>query len=359
MTRQVEQMGISSEKFGKLPDGRDVRQFSLKNDILKVKIINYGGIVTSVRTLDREGREKDIVLGFDDLAGYLNNKPYFGAIIGRFANRIEGASFDIDGVRYELNKNDGPNQLHGGLCGFDKVLWDAQIIGSGRNEALCLSYISPDGEENYPGNLKVNVTYALTGENTLTIDYDAVSDRDTYVNLTNHSYFNLSGHDAGNIGGHWLKLKAARYTPVRKDGIPTGEIVPVQGTPMDFTAGAIIGSGLASSYEQIRLVGGYDHNFILDYERALDEAVAEVFDPASGRLLEVLTTKPAVQFYSGNFLDGSLVGKDGCAYRFRGGLCLETQYIPNAMNSFAFPSPLLKTGQHYCHQTSYRFSVKP
>jgi aldose 1-epimerase len=354
-------MGISSELYGILPDGREVGQFLLKNEQgMSVRIINYGGIVTSIRTPDRAGREKDIALGFDDLAGYLDNRPYFGAIVGRFANRIEGSSFQINGVRYQLNKNDGENHLHGGLAGFNKVLWDARVMSreANQNEALCLSYLSPDGEEHYPGNLMVNVYYSLTDDNSLLIEYDAISDQDTYVSLTNHSYFNLAGHDAGYIGGHWLRLRSSQFTPVRADGIPTGEIRDVHSTPLDFTRHALIGPGLAGEYEQIHMVGGYDHNFLLDPANSEDAVAAAVYEPLSGRLMEVFTTMPAIQFYSGNFLDGTVIGKDGCPYPCRGGLCLETQLVPNAMNCPVFPSPLLRAGQRYSHRTAYRFSVR-
>jgi aldose 1-epimerase len=359
-------MSIARRIYGQLPDGRDVSIFTLRNAHgVSVEIMNYGGIVTSICVPDRNGSFADIALGFDDLAGYLNNRPYFGAIIGRFANRIAHARFTLNGVKYDLNKNAGDHHLHGGLFGFDKVLWDAAIVtetARGRaaraGEALALTYVSPDCEEHYPGRLTVKVIYELLPDDELKIDYFAVSDQDTVVNLTNHSYFNLSGQQAGSIDGHWLQLNAASFTPVWADGIPTGEIRRVQGTALDFTRGALIGPGMAGDDEQVVLVHGFDHNFVLDKSGPAPQKAAEVYEPTCGRVLEVFTTQPAIQFYSGNFLDGSLAGKNGCPYPQHAGLCLETQYFPDSINRPGFPSPVLRAGELYDHTTIYRFSCR-
>ena len=298
------------------------------------------------------------MLGYDKLDGYLRKGPYFGAIIGRHGNRIEDSMFEINGIEYHLYANDGKNHLHGGLKGFDKVLWQAEIIEFDQDESLQLTYRSLDGEENYPGNLDVKIVYSLTNDNSLRIHYFAVSDKDTVVNLTNHSYFNLSGHCAGDILKHKLMINSNRFTVINDEGIPTGEIRDVKDTPMDFTTLTTIEPGLLSGYEQIASGKGYDHNWVLNVSGKKPEKAAEVYDEVSGRLMEVYTTKPGIQFYSGNFLDGSETGKDNTVYSKWSGLCLETQYFPNALKHKHFPSPILKAGQQYNQTTIYKFLTK-
>lgn len=353
-------MKITRRPYARL-NGKEVDIFTLENhNGLRAEIINYGGIITSLFTPDRMGRMADITLGYDDLDSYVERSPFFGAIIGRHANRIEGARFTINGVTYELNKNEGENQLHGGIKGFDKVIWDASIIGEPDKEILRLKYISPDGEEHYPGNLDVTVDYSLNEDDALVIEYRAVSDKDTVVNLTNHAYFNLSGHDSGDILDHQLMIRARKFTPISAECIPTGEIRDVAGTPMDFTKLKTIGSGLLENPddEQLLFGQGYDHNFILDVSGKTPEKAAELYDPRSGRLVEVFTTKPGIQFYSGNHVAGAGRGKGGVVYTKRSGLCLETQYFPNSLKHTHFPSPILKAGETYHHITIYRFGTR-
>jgi aldose 1-epimerase len=353
-------MSITRELYGHLANGAAVDQYTLTNQNgMVVRIINYGGIVTAILVPDRLGRLADVALGFDNLAGYLGgNPPFFGALIGRFANRIENARFSLNGVTYQLNKNEGENHLHGGSIGYDKVLWEAQAVPGAGADNLVLRYVSRDGEEHYPGTLKIEVTYTLSDANELKIRYQAVCDQDTVINLTNHTYFNLAGQAAGSIADHRLTLHASRFTPVRKDGIPTGEIRDVRGTPLDFRQSARIGDGLAAACEQLAAVQGYDHNFVLDDNGSHLKKIAELVDPASGRVMETYTTQPAVQFYSGNFLTGQLAGKGGYAYPSRSGLCLETQNFPNGMNCAAFLSPVLKAGEPYDQTTVYQFSTR-
>jgi len=353
-------MAVSSNLYGNTSEGKEVHIFNISNSNgMTVEIINYGGIVVSLNVPGREGKFDDVVLGYDKLEDYENkNNAYFGAIIGRHANRIEDSVFELNGKEYRLNANEGRNHLHGGLKGFDKVVWNAEIIKNSDGECLQLSYTSADGEENYPGNLDTKVTYTLTDDNALKIDYFAVSDKDTVVNLTNHSYFNLSGHDKGDITEHKVMINADKFTVINEECLPTGEIREVEGTPMDFTVLTPIKPGLASGYEQIIFGKGYDHNFVLNVSGKSIEKAAEVFDDKSGRLMEVYTTKPGIQFYSGNFLEDGIQGKAGARYGKRSGLCLETQYFPNAMKHKHFPSPILRAGQEYRHTTIYKFSVK-
>jgi len=350
-------MNIQKSFFGNMPDGSQVDIFTLSNSNgMSVKIINYGGIIVSIKVPDKYGKIDDVTLGFDTLEEYRKFSPFFGALVGRHANRIENAEFELNGKVYHLAVNDGKNHLHGGTKGFDKVVWQAAIVGSeDGGQSLQLLYTSPDGEESYPGNLDVRVLYTLTEENELKIEYHAVSDKDTVVNLTNHAYFNLSGHASGNILDHELKINADRFTVINNEGIPTGEIRDVKGTPMDFTALTRVGNGINSDYEQIICGKGYDHNWILNVSGKTPEKAAELLDQKTGRLMEVYTTKPGVQFYSGNFLK-DIAGKGGAVYRNRGGLCLETQYFPNAMKHKHFPSPILKAGDEYKHTTIYKFS---
>jgi aldose 1-epimerase len=353
------EMSITRNIFGRTSSGMEVESFTLSNSNgVKVQILSFGGIVQSIIAPDKDKNLQDIALGFDKVEDYERKGPYFGAIIGRHANRIENALFQLNGIEYHLAKNDGNNHLHGGATGFDKVLWSPEIIKEGERELLKLTYRSKDGEENYPGNLDVVVTYALGEDNSLQIDYFAVSDKDTVVNLTNHTYFNLSGHGSGSILNHKLQINADSYTPINNEGIPTGEIKAVDNTPMDFNKLTMISSRLDNENEQIINGRGYDHNWALNVSGNGIEKAAEVYEENSGRLLEVYTTKPGIQFYSGNFLDGTDIGKGNIPYEHRGGLCLETQYFPNALKHKHFPSPILKAGEEYKHTTIYKFSVR-
>lgn len=352
-------MSTEVTSIGRLEDGREARLYSLINSKgVKAEISNYGGIVASIYVPDRNGKPEDVVLGYKSLEGFQKQDAYFGAIVGRHANRVEDSVFELNGVSYKLASNDGKNHLHGGKCGFDKKLWDAKTLSDSGKESLELKYLSRDGEENYPGNLEVKVIYTLTDENALVIDYYAETDKDTVVNLTNHSYFNLGGHDSGNALKHELMINADFFTPISNQCIPTGEIKSVKGTPMDFTALRPIGEGIAVNDEQIRCGNGYDHNWVLKVSGENPEKAAELYHPESGRVMEVYTTKPGVQFYSGNFMSGNDKHKDGAIYTNRGGLCLETQYFPNAMKYRHFPSPILKAGELYHHTTIYKFLTR-
>jgi aldose 1-epimerase len=350
---------VSQRSGGKLPDGSEVQIFTLKNENTEVQVMTYGGYVLSIKVPDRSGKVADVVLGFDDPSGYYQanhakGNPYFGAIIGRYGNRIAHGKFSLDGKEYSLPKNDGDNTLHGGPDGFHNQLWTGRIIHDG----VELKYLSKDGEEGFPGNLTATVKYTLSG-NELKIDYSATTDKPTVVNLTNHSYFNLSGQGNGTILGDELKLDASKFTPVDSGLIPTGELKPVVGTPFDFLKPHTVGERINADDEQLHLAhNGYDHNFVLDRKgKGLEEA-AEVYDPATGRVLQVLTTEPGVQFYSSNFLDGSIKGKGGVAYPKNAALCLETQHFPDSPNQPAFPTTVLKPGSEYHSTTIFRFSTR-
>ncbi|MGQ7261857.1 aldose epimerase family protein [Vreelandella sp. V005] len=359
--------GMQPAVFGHLPDGRqvDVYQFTNANGI-ELRVINYGGIIVSLKTPNLEGEFDDIVLGFDSLDSYLseayrNANPYFGAIIGRYGNRIAGGQFSLNGETYSLATNDGSNHLHGGNQGFDKVLWQAEPFENEAGSGLVLRYTSEDGEEGYPGRLETEVTYTLTDNDELRVDYRAVTDKATPVNLTQHSYFNLKGEGSDTILDHRLMINASELTPVNDTLIPTGEIRSVEGTPFDFTEATPIGERIEQDNEQLAVGGGYDHNFVLDRDNAAsDELVlaAKVWEPQSGRLVEVSTTEPGIQFYSGNFLDGSLTGKQGQAYEQRSGFALETQHYPDSPNQDAFPSTILEPGETYRSRTVYRFATQ-
>lgn len=352
-------MGITKRSFGKTEDGTEVFLFKLENaQGVSTEITNFGGIVVSIFVPDRNGKIDDIALGFDNLDSYQKPGPFFGAIIGRHANRIENAEFELNGQTYHLAKNDGNNHLHGGMKGFDKVVWTPEIVKTEEGEALQLTYLSKDGEENYPGNLEVKVLYSLNDHNELRIDYYGVSDKDTVVNLTNHTYFNLAGHDSGDILEHQLMIHADQFTVINEECIPTGEIRDVKGTPMDFTTLTSIKEGLFSDDEQIKCGNGYDHNWVLNVSGASLEKGGELFEPNSGRLMEFYTTKPGVQFYSGNSFEGCDKGKDGVVYGKWSGLCLETQYFPNSLKHKHFPSAILRAGEEYRHTTIYKFSTK-
>jgi len=365
---------VIREPFAVTAHGDSVYQFTLINaNGLRMRAITYGGIITSLETPDREGELGDIVLGYDDLQGYLDDSPYFGAIVGRYGNRIAGASFSIDGEAYTLAANDGENHLHGGIQGFDKVVWAGEGFTSEDAVGVVFNYLSAAGEEGYPGALQVEVTYTLTDADELVVGYLATTDETTPINLTQHSYFNLGGAGGEDILGHELMIAADHYTPVGSTLIPTGEIAPVEGTPFDFRAPHPIGERIGGDHEQLVFGGGYDHNFVLNGTAGepvrlapagaggKDDPLvlaAEVLEPMSGRTLQVLTTEPGIQFYSGNFLDGSLTGKDGIVYQHRTGFCLETQHFPDSPNQDAFPSTLLRPGEEYRSQTVFRFGVR-
>ena len=344
---------VTKRPFGKTKDGAAVDLYILKSDKVEAAITNYGGIVVSLKVPDRAGKFADVVLGYDDLDGYLKTTPYFGALIGRYGNRIANGKFLLDGHEYTLARNNGQNSLHGGLIGFDKKVWTARIDGDG----IALDYLSKDGEEGYPGNLTVHVKYTVSGSD-LRIDYAATTDKDTVVNLTNHSYFNLAGQGEGDILKHEVMLAADRFTPVDKGLIPTGELRAVAGTPFDFRTPHAIGERINQNDEQLKLGGGYDHNFALNSGGSALSLAARVTEPATGRVLEVLTTEPGLQFYTGNFLDGAITGKSGKVYQKRYAFCMETQHFPDSPNHPRFPTTELKPGQQYRTATIYRFSSR-
>ena len=347
---------VKSEAFGKTADGKPVELYTLTNASgVEVRAITYGGIITSLKVPDRSARVADVVLGFDTLDGYIKDHPYFGAIIGRYANRIAQGRFTLEGRTYTLATNNGPNHLHGGNKGFDKAVWKAAPVPG--QAAVAFTRISPDGEEGYPGNLTVRVTYTLTDKNELAVDYLATTDKATPVNLSHHSYFNLAGDGAGDILRHELTIDADRYTPVDAALIPTGAIAPVQGTPFDFRKPTVIGARIDEPNEQLKNGKGYDHNWVLMRRGAGLQPAARLTDPASGRTLDIATTEPGMQFYSGNFLDGTLTGKAGHVYKHRAGLCLETQHFPDSPNQPKFPSTILNPGEEYRSKTVFTFGV--
>lgn len=342
-------MKIQQDIFGKLKNGSEVHLFTLTNaNKIQVQIINYGGIITSIKTPDKNGDFQNIVLGFDNLQDYQKDHPYFGALIGRYGNRIAKGAFTLEGNEYQLSINDGENHLHGGKTGFDKVLWKADV----QDDVLKLTYVSKDGEEGYPGNLEVTVTYRLTDDDKLDIDFEATTDKATPVNLTAHSYFNLSGDFSKSILGHQLKLYAKNYTPGNAQLIPTGEIASVKGTPFDFTESEEVGLRINE------VDGGYDHNFVLDKSNGEVTLAAEVIEPETGRKLKVFTTEPGIQFYSGNFLDGSFSNSEGVSFKKHSGFCLEPQHFPDSPNQPDFPSTILKPGEKYNLKISYLFDAE-
>ncbi|MGA9507813.1 MAG: aldose epimerase family protein [Candidatus Sulfotelmatobacter sp.] len=343
---------ITKQAFGRTSDGAAVDLYTLADGKVEIRIMNYGGIIVSLRAPDREGKLDDVVLGYDSFDGYRTNPAYFGAIIGRYANRIAHGSFQLDGKTYSIPKNNGDNTLHGGIRGFDKKLWTAQEIKDG----IELTYVSKDGEEGFPGTLTTTVRYTLN-DDALRIEYSATTDKDTVLNLTNHSYFDLAGQGKGEVLGHVVKIDAARFTPVDSSLIPTGELKPVQGTPFDFRTPHAIGARIDTNDEQLRLGMGYDHNFVLDHPEGQLAEAAEVYEPTTGRILRVLTTQPAVQFYTGNHLDGSITGKGGVVYKPRFAFCLETQHFPDSPNHPSFPSTELKPGQKFHSVTVFQFST--
>lgn len=341
--------------FGKLPDGAEIESYTLYNSRgASAKVITYGATLTELNVPDRHGKMGDVVLGFDDLQGYLGQHPFFGGTIGRYGNRIAKGKFTLDGKEYQLALNNGPNSLHGGQIGFNRRVWKAEALKDKDGASVRFGYLSKDGEENYPGNLKVSVTYTLTNTNELKLQYTAETDKDTVLNLTNHSYFNLSGTDTGTILKYLLYINADKYTPVDSTLIPTGKIESVVGTLLDFLKPTEIGARIA----ELKEIGGYDHNYVLNGKAGTLREAAKVIDPQSGRVMEVLTTQPGVQFYSSIGLNGSIKGKGGVAYEKYGAICLETQHFPDSPNHPNFPTTVLKAGAHFHSETIYKFSAK-
>lgn len=350
-------MGITKKLFGTVENEHNVYLYTLENSNgMKVSITTYGGTVTSCVVPDKNNNPVDVVLGYDNLDSYMKGDKFLGALIGRFGNRIKDGKFTLNGKEYSLFTNDGANHLHGGKKGFDKVIWDASI-DSEKNNVLHLSYLSKDGEEGYPGNLNVTVTYVLTEDNSLEINYSAVCDADTIINLTNHSYFNLGGHSSGDVLNQKLMINADSFTVNDKYSIPTGEIRSVKGTPMDFTEGKKIGQDINADYEQIAFGNGFDHNWILNSNGDINVKSAHAVCDSTGITLDMYTTQPGVQFYSANFLDGSDIGKDKAPYEIRNAFCLETQHFPDCIHHDNFESPILKAGEKYNQKTIYKFST--
>jgi aldose 1-epimerase len=352
---------VQIEDFGTTKDGTAIHRYILRNEKgVEAAVISYGAALQSLKIPDRDGKFADVVLGYDDVAGYETDKSYFGATIGRYGNRIANGEFTLDGTTLHVPKNDGPNSLHGGTKGFNKRVWAAVDRSTGDAEILELTYTSQDGEEGYPGTLRVRVTYTLPAKsNELRIDYSAATDKDTVLNLTNHSYFNLSGMVQQQILNHQLVLHAQKFTPVNATLIPTGELRPVANTPFDFLKAIAIGARIGQDDEQLKFGRGYDHNWVVDRGGSDGlQLAAEVFEPTSGRVLQVLTTEPGVQFYTGNFLDGTAHGKGGVLYAYRTAFCLETQHFPDSPNHPSFPSTELKPGQTYRSTTVFRFAIR-
>ncbi|MBV8911193.1 MAG: galactose mutarotase [Gammaproteobacteria bacterium] len=363
MAMASQRPSLTHRAFGITPGGVPVELYSLRNHSgMEVQIATYGGIVTAIRVPDRNGQLGDVVLGYGDLTGYLKDSSYFGALIGRYGNRIAHGKFVLDGASYTLATNNGPNSLHGGKAGFDKVVWkvaSAQVTS--RGPQLTLTHLSPDGEEGYPGNLAVTATYTLTADDALRLDYSATTDKDTVVNLTQHSYFNLRGR--GDVLGHVVQINADRFTPVDSTLIPTGELRLVSRTPFDFRTPTAIGAHVGNPDAQLRFGKGYDHNWVINASSTPRRAGqpqldASVYEPETGRVLEVWSDQPGLQFYSGNFLDGSIRGKGGVVYRFRSGFCMEPQHFPDSPNHPQFPSTVLKAGESYHSTIIYRFRVQ-
>jgi aldose 1-epimerase len=359
--RSRAERNVNVAEFGKTKDGVVVHRWVLSNTKgMEAVVIDYGADLVSLKVPDRDGKLADVVLGYDEVAGYERDKSYFGATIGRYGNRIAGGQFALDGKTIHLPTNDGPNSLHGGSPGFNKRMWTGVALWPANEQVLELSYTSPDGEEGYPGTLKVKVTYTLpANKNELRIDYQATTDKNTVVNLTNHSYFNLTGDTSQKILKHQLTLHAAEFTPADSTLIPTGKLQSVSGTPFDFRKATAIGTRIDADDQQLKFGKGYDHNWVLERVQAPGlQLGAEVFEPSSGRVLEVLTTEPGIQFYTGNFLDGTVHGKGGQAYAHRTGLCLETQHFPDSPNHKNFPTTELKPGQTYRSSTVLRFATR-
>ncbi|BFM19806.1 aldose epimerase family protein [Gilvimarinus japonicus] len=353
-------MEVSVKNFGALPDGRKAQMYVVKGpDGSKLELTNLGAVIVSLEVPDNQGHLEDVVLGFDEPTPYLTDSPYFGAVVGRYANRIDKGQFSLNGKQYKLAINNEPNHLHGGNVGFDKLLWNGSVVDTEDGPGVRFSTISSDQDEGYPGELYVSVTYVFTADNQLIIDYLASASDDTVVNISQHSYFNLAGQGDGSILGHTLKINADFYTPVTKSLIPTGEILSVSGTPFDFNTSKSIGRDINKSHEQLSFGGGYDHNWVLrssEFPGDLHTA-AILKDPESGRTMEVVTDQPGLQFYSGNFLDGIVEGKGGIAYQYRGAVALETQHFPDSPNQPHFPRTSLKAGETFKSRTIYKFST--
>jgi aldose 1-epimerase len=346
---------VTKETWG-VYKGKDIFLFTLTNrNGNVVKLTNYGARITRIEVPDRNGTRGNVTFGFDTFEGTQKGDPYFGACVGRYANRIAKGKFTIDGTEYSIALNNGPNSLHGGPGGWHSVVWNAEIQGNSDSPAVKFSYKSPDMEEGYPGNMDVEVTYSWTDNNEIVMDYKCTTDKKTVLNITNHAYFNLHGAGTGDILDHQLTINASSFTPVDETLIPTGELRPVSGTPLDFITPHSVGERINEDYDQLKMGGGYDHNFVLDNK---DEVDATVYDPVSGRELEVITDQPGLQFYCGNFLDGSLIGYGGKPYNYRSGLCLESQHFPDSPNHPDFPSTLLNPGDTFVSRTVYRFSVR-
>jgi aldose 1-epimerase len=349
-------MTLQQELFGTTPSGHTITRYTLRNPAgIEVAIINYGGIITALRTPNQHGELGDIVLGFDTLQEYVDHNPFFGCIAGRYANRIANGRFVLDGTTYQLATNDDPNHLHGGLRGFDKVVWEAEGIKEADQASVRLQYSSPDGEEKYPGRLTVTVTYTLNRQNQLFVHYQATTDKATVLNLTNHTYFNLAG--GGSILDHIIRIDADRYTPVSSALIPTGVLATVQNTPFDFRTPTVIGARIGQQDEQLRFGGGYDHNWVLNQPSLSDTPAISVTEQTSGRRLDVHTTQPGVQFYTGNMMPEHLPGKAGQIYAKRTGFCLETQHFPDSPNQPLFPTTVLRPGEQYDETTVFTFGV--
>jgi len=348
---------ISSESFGFTQDSTEVKKFTLTNkNGLNMEVITYGAIITSLETPDKEGKLEDIVLGYNDLQSYVKNNPYFGAVVGRYGNRIADAKFSIDDSVYTLAANNGKNHLHGGIKGFDKVVWEASEINDENGVGLKLTYTSVDGEEGYPGNLDVSVFYTLNNDDELEVQYHAKTDKKTVVNLTQHTYFNLTGMEE-NILNHEVMINASSITPVDSTLIPTGEFMPVENTSFDFTTAKKVGKDINADHQQIKFGNGYDHNWVLNESEEKMTHAATLSEPKSGRIVEVYTTEPGIQFYTGNFLDGSITGKEGVVYGYRHGLCLETQHYPDSPNQPDFPSTVLNPNEEYLTVTKFKFTT--
>lgn len=351
-------MSIKKQPFGKTKEGVETTLYSLKNkNGMTVDLTNYGANIVNILVPDRNGNFDDVVLGYDNVTGYEGNAPGFGSFIGRHANRIGGASFELNGKKYELEKNDGENNLHGGFKGYNKFIYDVETFEDEDSSSIEFSRLSPDMEQGFPGNLDISVTYTLTDDNELVIEYLAVSDKDTIVNLTNHSYFNLSGHKSGSVMDQKVMINADKFTPTDDALIPTGEIRDVTGTPMDFRKLKPIGQDINANYEPLKQAGGYDHNYVLNISGNDVEKVAELVDDKSGRVMEVYTNMPGMQLYTGNFLNNE-PGKDGAVYQKGSGVCFETQYFPDSSNKPEFPSCVLKAGNEYDFVTVFKFAVK-
>ena len=350
---------VTKQPFGKTSAGEDVDLYTLRNTKgAEATITNYGAIVVSLKVPDRNGKFDDVVLGFKDFDGYLKNDPYFGAIVGRYGNRIAKGRFKLNGVEYKLAVNNGENHLHGGIKGFDKVVWTGREMKTPAGPAIVLTYLSKDGEEGYPGNLNVRVVYTLTNNNELKIDYSATTDKDTVTNLTHHSYFNLAGEGNGDILNHLVTINASRFVPTDAGSIPTGKLKPVAGTPFDFLKATAIGARINQDDEQLNFGKGYDHTWVINGRAGTMRLAATAYEATSGRVMQVWTTEPGMQFYTGNFLDGTLTGKSGKIYPRRSGFCFETQHYPDSPNQPSFPTTTLRKGATYKSTTIYRFSAR-